>query len=337
MFRNLALVALVFASAACRDDAKPFQGVDLSMSPLTDGGSPVQTDGSLPTGGDMAGMSAIKCATGYTDTTVAAMRKGAKSGCFRVGMMDKAVSLVSQGTMSTHSSLFIQDAAGGDFSAVEAQCDTRAKAMAAGYACTIFSTFKGAAAGHIVTVGGFFVYTSTVEFFNVIDSFTDGGAAANMPAPLALTLADVGRTSTTITAAKVNQIAEVALGAATLTAYEWAPAAFKPSPPSSGCMALPYTFGFGLIPSTSAAAGTPGPACTIGTMAMPAATPSTDEILIDTSFYTGFKYSSDCTCAKAGMGNLLAAGESFTKLRGIVTKAGASPAIAPLTNADLGK
>ena len=77
MFRNLALVALVFASAACRDDAKPpFQGVDLSMNPLTDGGDPVQTDGS--TGKDASSVAYTAASAHDIDTGVVAANKPVK-------------------------------------------------------------------------------------------------------------------------------------------------------------------------------------------------------------------------------------------------------------------
>lgn len=60
MFRNLALAALVFGGAACRDDVKPFQGVDLS-TPVNDGSVGGNTD-SGSNGKDAS-------ASVYTETT----------------------------------------------------------------------------------------------------------------------------------------------------------------------------------------------------------------------------------------------------------------------------
>ncbi len=334
MLRNLALIGVCAGGllvVGCRDDNQ-FTPTDFAR--VSDMAMSNNLDLTGSGGGDAG--STVKCSTGYTDSTIAAMRAAQKSGCFRVGMTSDVLSLAQQST-STHSSLIVQDTAGGDSSALKTDCDTRAKAVTAGYGCTAttFASFKGAIIGNKVTVGGFYVFAKTgnLEFFNVIDTYTDSGTAGVAPAKIVLTEADVARTSTTVGLTKLWQYATVTT--AGLKAYEWAPAAFLPSPQSTSCTTLPYTFGFALVPMASASVA--GAACTAGTLEAAAATPGTDEILIDTSFYTNFKYTSDCKCFMAPS-NLLAAAETFTKLQGIVTLETAGvPAISPLTNADIGK
>ncbi len=97
----------------------------------------------------------------------------------------------------------------------------------------------------------------------------------------------------------------------------------------------PTTFGFGVLPSTSSA--TMGPACNGTAAPMPVAgTPDAAEILIDTTFYKNFKYDSDCACNKAP-GVLVAPGDTFTKLDGILGFDGTVTTISPTSNADVGK
>jgi hypothetical protein len=332
MSRKFALMLVLVAG--CGSSNSTFHPADLSMTGGSgDGGG--QGGG----GGDDMAMSAVKCTTGYTETTIAAMRSAARSGCFSVGTMANVVAIAQQSS-SAHGTMILQDevATAADFSALNASCDPRMSAQTAGYACTVFSSFKSATIGNRIKVGGFYVHTSAgLEFFNIIDQFTDTGAAGTKPPALALTVADVKRTATTLTAAKLYQYANVTLGTgeSPLKAYEWAPAALMPTGTST-CNNFPNTFGFGLIASNSADAGSPGPACTGMGVPMPAPTPSADEILISTSYYSGFKYTSDCKCNQSGI--VLAATDTFTKLQGIVEYAsGTIPTIAPLTNADIGK
>lgn len=329
MSRNLAFVflALGFVVAGCRDDNNNITPSDFSMV----GGNVDMAMNN--TGGDMA-MSTVKCSTGYTDTTIAMMRSAMKSGCYRVGMMAPVVQLVTNHTGSgSHAESVFQDSAGGDFSAIEAQCDTRAKAVSAGYGCTVEAQYAAIPNGHAVTVGGFYVHTSAgLEFFNVIDQISDSGSAGTVPQPVALAATDIAWKSTTVTAAKQFQMATVSGGP--FKAYDWAPAAFKPTSFSS-CSSTPASFGFGIVPATST--DTQGPACTAGQTEMPPTTEANDEILIDTSFYNNFDWTGDCECFQTGKGNLMASTDVFTSLKGIVVFENTSPAIAPTADADIGK
>ena len=252
-------------------------------------------------------------------------------------MMAPVVALAGVGT-STHADLILQDSAGGDFSAMDAQCDTRSKAVTAGYGCsaTVFPTFKAVAPGNAVVASFFYVKSKTAgeEFFNVIDTFTDKMTAGTKPAALTPSLTDVAHMSTTLSAKDAYQFANVNVGAATLKMYDFAPGAFKPTTPPTNC-AFPATFGFGVIPSTSTA--TPGPTCVAGGTEMPVTTPDATEILVSTTFYSGFKFTSDCQCAQPAKGDMLVTGATtFTKLNGIVEMQGIQPSIAPTTNADVG-
>ena len=65
-------------------------------------------------------------------------------------------------------------------------------------------------------------------------------------------------------------------------------------------------------------------------------TPDAAEILIDTTYYKGFTYTSDCPCNKPP-GVLLTASDTFTKINGILGYDGTVTTVSPTANADIGK
>ncbi len=278
MSRNLALVGAAAASLlvlGCRNDNNPVMPADFASGNVDMAGTP--QDG--PSQQD--GPSSNAC-TSYTKTSIASMRQ-AKSGCME---LDNMVSLgVTPSTKSPR--LFVQDSAGGDFSAIMVKCSTTSTS----HPCTVASTVANIANAHSVTIQGTYIKSGSTgfeEFF--VDSITDNGAGT-APAVATATLADIQRNSTS----KNLAFQKVTVTLATpLVMYDWTPAEFV----FSGATACPYMFGWGMIPMGTAGA-TAGMACQNGT-SQPAGqtTPNAAEVLIGTDFYSGFTLSGDCRCAK---------------------------------------
>ena len=233
--------------------------------------------------GSGSGSGSLTCAV-YTDSTIAAMRMGTHSGCF------KLTGVVTLGTTPSTKSprLFVQDAAGGDFSAMMTRCSSTSTA----HPCSVASTVAGTPDGHAVTLAGTYIKTGSTtfeEFF--IDSISDTGAAT-APAPATATLAEIERGGSSQNLR--FQHVTVTIGAAdTLQMYDWTPSELS----NSSATACPYQFGFGMLPKSVTA--TKGGACASGTAQPPGQTaPNPAEVLIGTDFFKGFTVSSDCRCAK---------------------------------------
>ncbi len=223
--------------------------------------------------------------TTYTVSTVAAMRQAAKPGCFE---FDNVISIGT--TPSTKSpQLYVQDAAGGDFSAMQTKCSSTSTS----HPCTVAAAVAAIVDGQSVTIKGTYIRTASTgfeEFF--IDSATDNGAGT-APAPATATLADIERASTSVNLR--FQVVTTTIDAAdTLDMYDWTPVEFA----DTEATACPFQFGFGMIPK-SVTGITEGSACA-GSASQPAgqATPNAAEVLIGTDFFKGFTVSSDCKCAK---------------------------------------
>jgi len=318
---HLRLELLVLAAVAC-GGSSALSPVDLSH-PQGDLASGNDVDLAGPASGDMP--AGAKCTT-YTPTTIAAMRAAGTAGCVEVGMSAGVVTLASVASSKT-ATFAVQDASGGDNSAVIAKCSTSTGTM---YPCAVFASASAIAAGRSVLLDGFYAKTATgIETLHIIDTATDKGVGTP-PAPATVTLAQVAHASSLSDRKLYYQKVTTTLpGGTMLKAYEFAPAAFKST------ATCPSTYGFGLIPSTSAA--TAGPACTGTNPAMPVTgTPDAAEILIDTTFYKSFSYSSDCPCNKPP-GVLLTSSDTFTKLGGILGYDGAVTTVSPTLNADVGK
>lgn len=231
---------------------------------------------------DGAGSGSGSACTSYMTTTIAAMRQQTKTGCYE---LDNVVTIATSPSTKTPN-LYVQDAAGGDFSALQTKCSSTSTS----HPCSIAAQVAAITDGRSVTVKGTYIKTASTtfeEFF--IDSVTDNGAGT-MPAPATATLAQIerGSTATNLRFQRVN------VTGVNLNMYDWTPAEFA----NTTATACPYQFGFGMIPNGTAGA-TPGAACTNGT-SQPAgiSSPNPAEVLIGTDFYKGFTVSSDCRCAK---------------------------------------
>ncbi|HET9991372.1 MAG TPA: hypothetical protein VFQ65_22735 [Kofleriaceae bacterium] len=231
---------------------------------------------------DGAGSGSNACVT-YTVTTIAAMRQQTHTGCYE---FDNVISIGT--TPSTKAPVvYVQDAGGGDFSAMPTKCSSTSTS----HPCSIATTVAAIPDGHSLTIKGTYIKTASTtfeEFF--IDTLTDNGAGT-APAPATATLAQISRGST----ASNLRFQHVTVTLATpLTMYDWTPSEFA----NTTATACPYQFGFGMIPMGTAGA-TPGAACTTGTTQPAGVTsPNAAEVLIGTDFFKGFTVSSDCRCAK---------------------------------------
>jgi hypothetical protein len=263
------------------------------------------------------------------------MRMGAKSGCFRVG--GTPVVTLAMVNSSKTGTIAIQDSAGGDYSAIIGSCHTSGK-TGMKYPCTQLSSFAGVVAGHGVTISGYYDYYAMYhdENFYVLDqAVTDSGAAGTVPAALTTYTADQITFGSTIPTKDLFQKITVA---GTMKVYEMAPAQLKFSGTFSSCQTIPYTFGFGVIPSASTA--TPGPTCTMGGTPMPVgAAQDAAEILVSTTFYKSFTKTTDCMCVRNAP-DLLAIGTTLSTFSGILSIDTSTttpiPEILPTTNADFG-
>jgi len=226
------------------------------------------------------------CAS-YTDTSIASMRMGTATGCY------KLTNVVTLGVTPSAKTpvLYVQDAAGGDFSALATKCSSGSTA----HPCTIAAMVKVIPDGHSVTVTGTYIKTAATtfeEFF--IDNVVDNGAGTPPQAATA-TLAQIERGGTA-TNLRFQHIT-ITIGAADmLQMYDWTPGEFT----NAAATACPYQFGFGMLPKSVTGQGTTATAaCSSGT-AQPAGqvSPNAHEVLIGTDFYKGFTVSSDCRCAK---------------------------------------
>jgi hypothetical protein len=236
-------------------------------------------DGTSSTDGN-----ANACAS-YLTSPIATMRQGTP-GCFK---LENVISLgVTPSTKSPQ--LFVQDAGGGDFSAMLTKCSSTSTA----HPCSVNAAVAAIADGHSVTITGTYIRTSSTtfeEFF--IDSITDNGAGT-APAPATALLADIERGGT----AKNLRFQRVTLNISatdTLKMYDWTPSEFS----NTSATACPYQFAFAMLPK-SVTGQTAGLACSSGT-AQPAGvtSPNAAEVIIGTDFYKGFTTSSDCRCAKS--------------------------------------
>ena len=284
LYRNSSILALGFtfactlASSGCRDNGM-LTPADLSMAGGGGGG----------TGG---GMDMAMAGKTYTMATIAAMRGGAP-GDYE---LDDVIAIAL--TPSTKSpKLVVQDAAGGDFTAIQLTCS----GSSTSHPCTVASTVHTTALGHKVTVKGTYIKAKlanggTETFY--LDSITDNGAGT-APAPLAVTETDIERAvDTSVTGWNKDfwQLATVT-PSEVINMYDWTPTDLKFSGTWPGCSTAPFVFGFGMLPASGGTAGTA--ACTTKTApATSNATANAKEILIGTDYYKNFAVSSDCQCAQ---------------------------------------
>jgi hypothetical protein len=264
----------------CRDNGT-LTPADLSMGGGGGGG------GGGGTGtGDMA-------TTSFTPSTIAMMRQGAP-GPYE---LDNVVAIAL--TPSTKSpKLVVQDAGGGDYSAIQLLCSS----TSANHPCTVASTIHTITVGHKVTVQGTFIKDTKasgggLQFY--VSTITDNGAGT-APAPLMRDQTAIEQATDATVAMFDKDFWQMVTVTPTenLVMYDWTPTALKYSGTWPGCTTAPYVFGFAMAPASANLTATA--ACTVKTAPAPSqATPDGHQIYIGTDYYSSFQVSSDCQCAKS--------------------------------------
>jgi hypothetical protein len=230
--------------------------------------------------------------------------------------------------------LFVQDAAGGDFSAIETRCSSTSVA----HPCTFAATVATIADGTRVSVRGLYLKDTSGDESFYLDSITVA-APATMPPPATATLAELSRNAKT--ARLWFQRVRVDLGTTTLKMFDFSPSELRYTP-ANGAV-CPVMFGWGMVPSTSsdtvgaACNGTTQPASAVG------GTAPGDELLVGNDFYRTFAYSTDCACAATYQETVLTGTSTLGGVIGGVLMAdsvyGSAPVVvyqylAPKTTAD---
>ena len=226
--------------------------------------------------------------TSYTSGTIATMRMST-SGCYSLP------DVVSIGTLSsaTTPKLFVQDPAGGDYSAMLTTCSSTSTT----HPCSVSAAVAAIPDSESVTITGTYIRSSgsTYEEF-LIDNITDNGPGT-APAPKTATLAQIERSSTA-TNLRFQHVTLTLTSTNELKMYDWTPAEFA----NTTAIKCAYQYGFGMISKAVTPAVTAGSACTNGTTQPTGiTTPNAAEVLIGTDFYKGVTISSDCRCAKTYM------------------------------------
>jgi hypothetical protein len=264
------------------------------------GGCSSASPAAAPAGGDAGDGTGADAGTGcvtYAPMTITTMRNPAAPGCYELAH----VALVARTSSTKTPRLYVQDPKGGDYSAIMAKCSaTSAHACSATALATSLQLLNGAS----VTLRGYYEHgkiSGFEEFY--IESVTDDGAMLPVPAPITLTVADLGRDARV--PAKWFQKATVNVAPAdTLAMYDFSPPEFALNGP------CPAWEGFGMIassvmkPSPATCAGAKNPA------GQTAADPK--EILIGRQFFHRFTYSSDCGCAATHSQVLLTAANTVS-------------------------
>ncbi len=275
-----------------------------------------------------------KCATGYTASSIAGMRSAGAKGCFKfTGVVTLAVNYNS----TTYVDFYVQDTAGGDYSAIKAECSTKSGDVSAGAGCLVdHNTAKSVLAGRSMTLSGFYNKTANgLEFFNVIDNADDTGTGT---APAALSVAAASATKgSALTAQNFYQSATITGGPFKM--YDFAPVS-ETNGSFSACATAPSVFGFGIIPSSDSS-DTPGGGCPNtdgGTPTAPSGNESASEIIVGTDIYRTFTGTTDCKCYGTGS-TLYTNTTTFSALKGILIPQGSGPSfttsVSPAADADL--
>lgn len=281
-YRTLSVIGLATVLAAGCRNSTTNTAQDMTMG------------GDMATGGDMA--------KHYVSSDIKTMRAGA-SGDFSLA---NVVAIAVSPMATTSPRLIVQDASGGDFSAILSRCSPTSTM----HPCTVATTVKTVMVNDSVTLQGTYTKSNTSGFETFyIDMVTVNSHGATPPAIATVALTDVQRNAQT--KAKWFQHVTVS-NPGTLAMYDFTPAEFMRGNNPTSC---PYQFGFGLLPSGGAAAT----ACSGTTSQPPGVTsPSAMEVLIGTDFYDKYNVSTDCRCAAMFNDKIPAMNSTATALGGIL-------------------
>jgi hypothetical protein len=228
-------------------------------------------------------------AINYVHSTIHEIRQAGTSGSFA---LDGVVAIA---VAPTGKRLFVEEAAGGDYSAVEVTCSPTSPT----HPCTLTPTVRTIAVGDSLTLLGYYYKApSGFEAF-YLDSITDNGHAVSSPAPAPLNYIDVIKSART--PAKWFQKVTVALSD-DLVMFDYSPAELT----VAMAAVCPFQVGWGMVPRTGAPTLAAGqycdPSCattTCGASAGAQTASSASELLVGTEFYVAFTLATDCRCLAA--------------------------------------
>ena len=273
------------AGAGCRNDGGATGGAkDMTIT----GGNPDLTQ---TVSGDMAGvvdnpdMTKFGNCTGFIPSTIAALRdpNAMNMHCYQ---LDNVV-VVGLTPSAKSPRIFVQDAAGGDYSALMGRCSSTSTS----HPCPVFAAVAGVPVGNSITLTGEFIKSKAthLEDFYIATITENNGPAGSVPAAKVLQPADIQKSA--LKPEHWNQRVSVDVSADPLAMYDWSPSELV----FSGASACPYQLGFAMIATSAAAAA--APAC-MNSKTQPAtqSMPAMAETLIGTDFYNDFKVTSDCRC-----------------------------------------
>lgn len=253
----------------------------------------------------LVALAACSCSSGpqctsYTRTTIASLRSARGSGCFELS----DVVLLARTPSASAPRVYLQDRAGGDFSALMAKCsDMGAHPCPLDTQSAVAQLLDGSA----VTARGYYQQGSQSGFEELyLDSLSDNGSFAMRPAPVALDPTELAKDARK--PAVWFQTVRVDIPAGD----PWLVADMSPTELALGAT-CPRWSGFAMIPASR---GAPAAGDCVNGENPPTASPAPDgEILIGRQFYDGFWASSDCACAVAHKQHLIS---SFSTLTGPV-------------------
>jgi hypothetical protein len=275
---------------ACSSSGSPQHPIDLSSSPQDLAGN---TGDDLSGGPDDMAGGTMGCNGVYSKSTIAAMRQN-MPGCYELDTVTTiAVTPVGASTKSV--TIYAQDAAGGDYSAVKMSCSSTSTT----HMCTAFPTAKSILSGRSVTVSGTYIKSSAskggFELF-YIDSISDT-ASATAPTPATLMEVDLERAAAMSSGSKPMAAFHYQIVTANITdkllMFDWSAPEFKGT--SGSCP----QYGFGMIPTSAGASA--GAACSGMTQPAGQTAVNDKEVMVGTNFYGGFTYTTDCNCGQKYM------------------------------------
>jgi hypothetical protein len=223
----------------------------------------------------------------YMPTSIVAIRNPpVASGCYELSH----VGLVARTDSPTEPRIYVQDANGGDFSAILAKCAASATHLCpASVNAMIPQLFDTMASGAQLTVRGYYQHGTVggfEEFY--IEDLIDDGTTLPRPAPITLSVSDLERDARV--AGKWFRRATIAIPAQDpLVMYDFSPTDLRLAT-SAAC---PNYAGFAMISKSVGTAATSG--CTNNTNPK-AHTINPKEILVGREFFNQFLYSTDCAC-----------------------------------------
>ena len=224
--------------------------------------------------------------TAYASKSIADMRAAPVRGCFEL----PHVGLVARTDSASEPRLYVQDANGGDFSAILAKCSSAAQHKCApAVAAKLKTLVDTSATGAQITLRGFYEYGSVTGFEELyIEDILDECATLPRPAPIALTVADVTRDARS--KAKWFRRATINIGPQDpLVMYDFSPPELALAQPQ-----CPNWEGFAMIPQSAGVAAATGCAGATNPAGRAA---EAREVLFGRQFFNQFLFSSDCGCA----------------------------------------